>query len=658
MGDDCTIMGLGEALERLQEQAPDAPFLALGQTVFWDEPMKAGLALASRRLGYNRRFVAGVHDIDYFAKLSSGRRQPGKFAALPHNDTTTQGLWSAAGEFSSLFGSETVVTRADLHRGGLKFEKLMRKRPDFLDGATEAWGWRGIASLEENPPITAELPLRQVFPTLQATLDWALDASLDCLSGEGARTAHDLVDQLRTSLCDVYEQLFEEKPNPTLADFYRSLIPVLYTFAANFPVEPETTATTELLRFNKVTADLPRFEVVNLFVDEKTRAEACACYDEAVHGGGQYELRRFGTGAIPYDLVVPGQGRGTVRITRKAVIVMTPSPIFITLKKPLASVADLAHSIETRLGPNCVLVGKAVTLIGMLAREFVFVFHEGASSYVKYSRKLHQCLQERFGRDLNLNPIFRLKYNAWDALQVCCSWIRLPEPFQAPFGAVEVCAPSIAGRWRTVAEEQECLIGKLGNLKRPVDLLGFLELQLGGSWKHLSEEYKALHDQLEKETKGLLERRAQRLSLYAQRRDLKQERGGQERLSGEHFRSKIFEKSPSAEDINSRKDLQSNLQSVIAKIHEVEATIRKLMHEQRNLAQNPEVLRMHERRRSIEVEAELARLRLIRQAVISSRGMQKASYRPSAWWFRLVCPDGLWFRETVESAQCYLEPLQ
>src|SRR3954453_13484438 len=109
MGDDCTVMGLEEALAQLQEQAPDAPFLALGHTVFWDEPMKAGLALASNRLGYSRKLLAGVHDTDYFAKLPYGKRQPGKFASLPHNDTTTQGLWSAAGEFSCLFGSETVI---------------------------------------------------------------------------------------------------------------------------------------------------------------------------------------------------------------------------------------------------------------------------------------------------------------------------------------------------------------------------------------------------------------------------------------------------------------------------------------------------------------------------------------------------------------------
>ncbi|MFI5385504.1 MAG: hypothetical protein ACHQ50_05215 [Fimbriimonadales bacterium] len=106
-----------------------------------------------------------------------------------------------------------------------------------------------------------------------------------------------------------------------------------------------------------------------------------------------------------------------------------------------------------------------------------------------------------------------------------------------------------------------------------------------------------------------------------------------------------------------RAQLQKELGETIHESHETETAIRSLMHQQRDLASNPEVTHLHERRRRIELEAELARLRLIRQAVISSRGMLRASFRPSAWWFRLVCPDGLWFREAVDSARCYLEPL-
>src|ERR1044072_479878 len=321
---ECTVTGMGEALAELQKRSPDAPFLALGQTIFWDEPMKAGLALASRRLGFGRRFIAGVHDIDYFAKLPSGKREPGKFKSLPHNDTTTQGLWSAAGEFSSLFGSETVISKNDLHQGGLKFDKLARSRPAFLDDPTEAGGGRGIVSMDDSPPITAELPVRPVFPALKSTFDWALDETLAVLTGEGARIADGLADELRTLLCDAHESLLEDHPHPTLADLYQRLLPEMNSFVSNSRVDVENTRTTELLRFNTKTAGLARFSLAGIFANQETRKEACACYDEAVHGGGQYELQRFGTGAIPFDLVVPGKGRGTLRITKRAIIVMTP----------------------------------------------------------------------------------------------------------------------------------------------------------------------------------------------------------------------------------------------------------------------------------------------------------------------------------------------
>ena len=92
-------------------------FLALGQTVFWDEPMKAGLALEASKAGVG--FIAGVHDTDYFAKVSGAKDSRVKFKTLAHNDGTTRNLWSAAAEFSTLFGSETVVTKEELLKAGL-----------------------------------------------------------------------------------------------------------------------------------------------------------------------------------------------------------------------------------------------------------------------------------------------------------------------------------------------------------------------------------------------------------------------------------------------------------------------------------------------------------------------------------------------------------
>lgn len=639
-------------LEDLAKIAPGAPLLALGQTVFWDEPMKAGIALAAKRLGQKTRLVAGIHDTDYFAKLPSGPRKTGQFKALPHNDTTTRGLWSAAGEFSTLFGSETVITREMLYAAGVRVGKLSAARPNFLEEATEAWGWRGIVSLDEHVPITKEVPLRQLFKECQTTLDWALDSTLSAIGGQGSQKAAELADELRTKICDASEPL-----NQTVSEFYRKLLPVLYEFCANAPVDIDTTATSELLRFNTTTCRSSRFELLNLFVSQATRSVACAAYDEAIHGSsGLYELSRFGTGAIPFDLIIPGQGRGTIRLGTRGAVIMTSTPQFLTLKKPLHSVVELAEILERKFGPDCILVGKAVTLIGMLAPEFVFVFHEGASSYIKHSRKLHQILAEK-GCGIHMHPILRVKYDVWSSLKVCCSWLRLPEPFQRAFGTEELCGPSFAARWKEVAQEQEALLSTLAGLRRPIELIRFLDSSQGGSWECLAGEYEALHDQLGSLQEALQEIQTRRFEIYDETRRLRKLRAEAEKAKGDHFREKIFEKDPSEEDLGERLRLGHEVERVIHIGVETQNRMLELRKQQHGLVHDEDILRIHERRRSIELEAELKRLRLIRQAIISSKGLARANLRPSAWWFRLVCPDGLWFRETIDTAECYLEPL-
>jgi hypothetical protein len=638
-------ISLEVALEELEKVAPAAPFLALGQTIFWDEPIKGALLLASHRLGYKRRLVAGVHDTDYFAKLPSGKRQPGKYKAFPHNDTSTKGLWSAAAEFSTLFGSETVISRDVLHEGGLRIGKLLPERPHILDEATEAWGWRGIVSLDDQAPVSGEVPIQGVFKELYATLEWAVDGALECITGSDRDAALALADELKALLCEAAD-------NPdvhTLGELYLDLIGKMYDFCARRHVDLTATTTTQLLRFNTQTADLPRFGLVDRFLENFD--ESCQAYNDAVAGSEIYPLERFGTGAIPFDLVVPGQGRGTIRIGNRAVVVMTPRPIFLNTKSRVRSVAELAAVVEGKLGPECTLVGKAVTLIGMLASEFVFVFHHGASSYVKHSRKLLTTLGAK------PLPILRLKYSSWDEMDSCCAWLRLPEPFRGAFGAEEICAPNFALRWRQVVEEQERLLERLGQLRRPTDLIRFLQEHIGGAWSALADEYERIHGELEGLRAKVDEVRAQRHACYDRLRQLKRDRVRAERAKGEHFREYIFEREATPDEVEKRAQLTEAVQKCSDSIEDVRLQISLLNRKQRELVEDAKTRAMHERRRTLEVEAELKRLNLIRTAVIAGRGLQRAGYRPSAWWFPLLCPDGLWLRATVENAECELEPL-
>ncbi len=640
-------------LEELDVIAPDAPFLALGQTVFWDEPMKGGVSLQARALGSKRRLIAGIHDTDYFAKLPRSKVRSGSFKTFPHNDTTTKGLWSAAGEFSTLFGSETVITKEALQAAGLRTAKLQAARPGYLDQATEAWGWRGIVSLEDPAPITAQVKLDPVFRELHATFDWALNTTVESLRGASEEAGKAKLNEIHADFCGI-----AEGPSQSLSNYYESLIPSFYKFTAGVEVDLETTRTTRLLTFNTKTCHLPRFEIAGLFAAQSTRAEAARAYDESLQGpSGVYELSKFGTGAIPFDLIIPDEGRGTIRLGTRGAVIMTRRPQFLSFKKPIESIAELAAAIEAKFGKECVLVGKAVSLIGMLAREHIFVFHEGASSYVQLSKKFHQLLRDRLGFGGTIHPILRIRYRAWDALEGTCSWFRLPEPFQHAFGTEELCSPSFAQRWRSVVESQKTLLKELGRLRRPTELIDFLDSTHGGAWKTLAQEYRSLHDVLALVQEQVDATRKSRDHLYNRRRQLKVASVTAEHALGDHFRAHIFGVTPTAEAIAERGRLEGVLHEVRRDLHHLKQSFIELRVQQQEVVQDPKVLAVHERRRAIELEAELKRLRLVRDAIISSQGLERASLRPGAWWFPIVSPDGKWYRQTIESADYYLEHL-
>lgn len=643
-----TERSIETALEELDRIAPDAPFLALGQTVLWDEPMKAGVALAAP----HRRFLAGVHDTDYFAKLSSASKSQSRFVSVPHNDTTTKGLWSAAAEFSRLFGSETVVTRDLLQGSGLRLRKVSKSRPGLIDEATEAWGWRGVLSTEEDPPIVAEVALKPLFHELHRAFDWAIDGTIETISKPDRPWAQERSNRLHEIFCRGAEM----DSATTLGQFYRDLLPDLYRFVSGEDVDIESTATTELLRFNRETCSLPRFALLDAFLQPKSRNAAVQAYNETLKGSEIYTLERFGTGAVPFDVVIPGKGRGTLRIGNRGLVIMARTPQFVSLKRPVSSVQELAEVLESKFGKDCVIIGKAVTLIGMLAREFIFVFHEGASDYVRHSRTLHGRLRSS-GVEVEAFPILRVKYQAWDALTSSSVFFDLPEPFRRPFGAEEMCAPSFAQRWREVVAEQDGLLKKLGELKRPIELIQYLNERVGGAWNCLGTEYGRLHKRLEQLEHEIEVLRTERVKAYGVRRVLRQARVQAEIEKGIHFRAEIFDREASVEALATRQKHTNAVEQAIHAVASNEHHIRALLRKQAELVSDAEIVSIHERRRAIELEAELKRLRLIRGAIITSRGLIKSEHRPSAWWFPLVSPDGRWFKETMRTAEYYLEPL-
>ncbi|BCW96350.1 MAG: hypothetical protein WHS44_03535 [Fimbriimonadales bacterium] len=625
-----------EALDALQRLAPDAPLLALGQTIFWDEPMKLALLRHLAAHAPTRSILFGVHDTDYFARLHTRQLPRGAqvidgFALLPHNDGSTRALWSAAGEIAQLFGSETVPTlQMFAHNGGhvaRVAESCSEGRSAFIDALTEAWGWRGLVARDPAPRPVCEIPLHAVAPALDALLEFGLDGSCQMLEDADARArACAWASALRARV----RQYADAHPNGSLADLFVALYPELLEslHGGALPDAVGFTRTTELLRFNTRTAGLPRFALVDAFVNPATRRACEDAYNAAVADSPIYTLDEFGEGALPFDLLIPQVGRGTLLLTERYLVVLTPEPQIVRLPAPIADVHGLAQVIEAQWGDACTLVGKAITLVPMLAREFVFVFNERGSPYLTRTARFLQGLQAG-GVEARVHPLLRLRYPTWDTLSAArCVNLRLPEHLARAFGEPTLCSDVLALRWRAVIAEQRQQMEQLAQARRPRALMALLTERAGERWREARATYDAsLHALAETIGRHADTLRQHAHALHAERRALIAE----------------IQRNP------------KQFAALAPRLHALKTQIRRLNAERLQVGHTPEAEALRARVRQLECAAERARLEQIRDAYLTVEGLLQTHARPAAWWFLLL--GRAWFEACAEGLQARLEPL-
>jgi hypothetical protein len=623
-----------EALDALQRVAPDAPLLALGQTIFWDEPMKLALLRWLGQTDPTRRMLFGVHDTDYFARLRTRRLPRGAqvidgFALLPHNDGTTRALWSAAGEIAQLFGSETVPTLPMFARYGGRVARVADACADdgFVDALTEAWGWRGLASRDPAPRPACEVPLHAVAPALDALLEFGLDGSYPMLDDADARArACEWAWALRQRI----QRYAAAHPNDSLADLYAALYPEVLEslYGGALPDTVGFTRTTELLRFNTRTAGLPRFALVDAFVNPATRRACTDAYNAAVADSPIYTLDEFGEGALPFDLLIPQAGRGTLLLTERYLVALTPEPQIVRLPAPIRDVHGLAQVIEAQWGDGCVLVGKAITLVPMLAHEFVFVFNERGSPYLTRTARFLARLQAH-GVAAQAHPILRLRYPTWDALGAArCISLRLPSHLARACGEPTLCSDVFALRWRALVDEQQRLLERLARVHRPRELMAMFAEREGNRWRERMEAYETCLRELAETVGARADTlRQQAHALHTERRALIAEVQRHPKRFGE---------------------LAPRLQTL-------KAQIRRLNAERLQVGHTPEAESLRTRVRELECEAERARLEMIRDAYLTAEGLMQTHARPAAWWFLLI--GRAWFEACAAGLEARLERL-
>lgn len=667
-------------LETVRTQYPHVPFLALGQTVLWDEPTKAVWRRLLDQILPDARLIAGVHDTDYFAKTAAHVGGDRKYVSLPHDDGRTRDLWSAAGEMSALFGSESVPTRHVFETHGVPFDGLAKSYPGGKEALyadkTVAWGWRGIVSTESHDVIAHDVPVLEMKDALLEQLDWGFGESLACLADTQTReTAARTAAQIRGWVTEFLETC---STDCRLSDLYQTLLPRLYTLLLGEPpANFETTASTQLFRFNSETCHLPRFALVGAFLDPATRRAACAAYDKAVGGSGIYTLEGFGAGAIPFDVVVPGRGRGTLRLTGQGLVIETaPVPTHVS-GGPVGSLEELARRLESEFGPDVILVGKAVTLADMIASEFLVVFHETASGYTTLTQKLNQGLAAA-GVSLTLYPIVRLTYPTWDALAALpeTTTLTLPPHLAATFKRDSLTAPEFARDWHGVIEAQRQTLRESQDLHRPRDLMNSLEGRDSHCWCDRLSDYEQALGVLKgiaAKSRTLGERMAEhreQLEMWQnERQGLEQRMGDDWRTNVQPLRERLKRAEAHGEDTHGlERDIarqiatrarafEEPLQVCQERIRATRTLLAEFRRQRRLLERNVEAQQARATIAEIVRDAQLARLDLVRNAFLTIEGLEHTQLRPTAWWLPLVDPSGQWFAAMVAGTKARLEEL-
>lgn len=658
-------------LETIREQYPDVPFLALGQTVFWDEPAKAVWRRLLDTFLPGATLIAGVHDTDYFAKTSAHVNDDQKYVALPHDDGQTRDLWSAAGELSALFGSESVPTRAMFLKAGVPFDWLGKGYPGgkaaLYTGKTAAWGWRGIVYTASGSVIAHDIPILDIKNALLEQIDWGFAESLACLdSAEARANAAEIAAAVRGWVLEFLETCDE---SCRLSDLYQTLLPRFYTLLLGSPpAHFSVTASTSLFKFNRETYALPRFQFVELFLTRETRQTARAAYNKSVAGLGMYPLDEFGPGAIPFDLVIPGIGRGTIRVAPAALVIETaPLEVFIPTPTRIETLAQLAEVTEKEFGPDVALVGKAITLANMIAAEHLVVFHETASAYTSATQVMNTALAAH-GQPQTLYPVVRLEYPTWDALaSVPASTVfRLPPHLAATFQAETVSAPEFAARWRGVSDTCRRNLRESRELTSPRRLLTYLEEHDNRCWCDLRSEYDKQLDTL-KQIAAQSEILRDRVAEHQQEIKVWQmERQDLERRKGEDFKRSVQPLRSGLPDTQTQIDRQIVLRThafdepievIRERISATRMLLAEFKHQRRKLERSPDAIAARSRMTEIIRDAQMARLELVRAAFLTLEGLEHTQLRPSAWWLPLVDPTGTWLDAMAAGTKARLEPL-
>lgn len=597
-------------INEIKEKYYGVPFLALGQTVLWDEPTKIALKYWLDKLYPEAVFIFGVHNTDYFAK-SPIVSDKDSYILLSHNDNSTRDLWASTIEISRPFGSENHPTLQFFRRCNVPIENIVpdEKRNEFLDEITSCWGWMAVVKSGTRSIVACDVKLQDILEKLIELIVWGTCGARDII-GE-RECIKDFCDRIREFILNYAER----NVNATITDLFKELYRWFWEELIGYiPQDIIITSSLELFRFNTKTYSLPRFSIIEGFINPYMSNIYKNCYNNAVKDSGIYSLDHFGYGAIPFDLVIPGKERGTILIQPKFLIVKGEEEIRVPLDNPITSLRDLAEVVEKNFGENSAIVGKAVVLLSMIRSEFILVFNERGSLYYNLTFNMEKMLEEN-GIHTEFYPILRLRYGTWDLIEDIDGEITLPDYMRIAFGKDVISPKEFSSKWKNVVKEQEIFIHKVANMRKPREIMKLLIEIKENEW----EEKLNLYNQLKQD---LISKRLPIEANWQKMRELK------ERLKG-------------INDPIERRELKEE--------------IRRLRDETWRMEKSREIKEIRERLKEIEREVERKKAEILRYSYLVKENLPYTHCRPSAWWFIAMDSSRKWFKNLADRLEAYTE---
>ena len=278
------------------------------------------------------------------------------------------------------------------------------------------------------------------------------------------------------------------------------------------------------------------------------------------------------------------------------------------------------------------------------------------------------------GLDCPLKPILRIELDAWSALEGVEAAFRLPPHLARAFGVDRLTADEFGRTWRSAVAAQEALLDELKAVESPEELTEYLSHEEHGVWFEKLERYVEAHGRLLRLSHQIERLRHDGIEANAQAKEMKAEIQRIEKEKGQWVREKIrplrvaLKEGPPAERaaeierglaplVARREEMEAEVASLRASVEEAEARSRRADEAHHALEASPEFVEAHATVSAVEEEALLLRMRLVRNALLSVKGLSYAGARPSWWWFPMVDPSGRWFENLVRTAKFKLEDL-